>query len=1043
VSAAPAGVRTNESGRSACGIEGVKSNANRRPCRWCAGKNLGVLRLTITRLGLAVLAGVAGAGGPAARAQSAAHGVAAANLAVVQHDISNNTASVTVTATLAVNEFAVRDGSNRGDYNVQIGPGFSDDVAGGVLLTSVAQNGRDNAETNYPGLNYCTSAADYSRSGANAGAFYIPTFTAPAGDEYNVNVSAAFFPYANWLCGYARNSGATNGGANDLFTGSPGLDLGTHFVDNGGGVSILNLTNLGVDARTHGVLLVTHGRNEDNYALSQVNSNNGTWTVFIKDNGTDAGSYEQDPVAFVFVPKTNTSVISGRFRGDGTRLIYSGVTPQFSVTNTGTGNWRLTIPGHSPASGVLIISAEGGLSQNQDNILSYQPDGDGWIIQSRDLPASPPGLQTPGAGLEPVAGFVFIPAAATAALIAPPDNAQGQPAFPTLQVGVTNAAPGNLTVKFYGRVGAANTAADFTIAALPDTQFYVSSLNGGVPGMFYAQAEWIVTNRVPRNIAYVAQLGDITQNGDLIGGNANTTEWRNATNAMYRLENPARTLLAEGIPYGVAVGNHDQEPIGTADGTATFYNQYFGVPHFTGRSYYAGHYGANNDNHFDFFSAGGMEFVVLYFEYDEDATPDVLAWGNEVLRTNAHRRGLVVTHNLGNTQTPVNFSAQGAAIYDALKTNANLFLMLAGHVTGEGSRVDTYNGNLVRTFVSDYQGWTNGGNGYLRIMEFSPSNNLVVVQTYSPWTGEYQTGEDSEFFFSYNMQQPMGTNAAPFNLIGTVSNVPPGDIASLVWPGLESNTAYEWYVSITDALNNMATGPMWRFVTAPNLAPVATNQLLTVAADAPTVVALTAYDFNGDDLTFETNTLPQRGVMLDFNPADGTLTYLPAHGFRGLDRFTWRASDGALFSAFVTMNLNVVAPPDTNANGLPDAWEAAYGITNPDADDDGDGLNNRAEFTANTNPTNAASTLQIISVTRAANGHVTLVWSSVGGTRYRVQFRDGDPNGNFTDIVRPANVEMDPSPSDAAGTQSFVDDFTLTGGAPADQARHYRINVVQ
>ena len=191
---------------------------------------------------LAILTGLVGAG---LRSAQADNGVAAANLSVVQYDVENTTNSVTVTATLSLNDFRVRDGSNRGDYNVQIGPGSNDDVDTGVLLTSVAENGRDNLETSYPGTNYCTSAIAYSRSGANAGAYFIPVFNAPAGAEYNINVSAAFFPYTKWLGGYARNSGDTNGGANDLFTGSPGLALGTHFVDNGGGVSTVNLTEPG------------------------------------------------------------------------------------------------------------------------------------------------------------------------------------------------------------------------------------------------------------------------------------------------------------------------------------------------------------------------------------------------------------------------------------------------------------------------------------------------------------------------------------------------------------------------------------------------------------------------------------------------------------------------------------------------------------------------------------------------------------------------------------------------------------------------------
>ena len=57
------------------------------------------------------------------------------------------------------------------------------------------------------------------------------------------------------------------------------------------------------------------------------------------------------------------------------------------------------------------------------------------------------------------------------------------------------------------------------------------------------------------------------------------------------------------------------------------------------------------------------------------------------------------------------------------------------------------------------------------------------------------------------------------------------------------------------------------------------------------------------------------------------------------------------------------------------------------------------------------------------------------------------PNGNFTgtftDLVRPLNVEMPAIPYGTTSTQSFLDDFTQTGGAPVNKARYYRIKIVQ
>src|SRR5205814_7312908 len=76
--------------------------------------------------------------------RAASHGISAGLLNVIQNDTSNTTESVTVTVPVSINGFFIRDGSNRGDYNVQVGAGFSDDVDSGVMMSCVAQNGRDN-----------------------------------------------------------------------------------------------------------------------------------------------------------------------------------------------------------------------------------------------------------------------------------------------------------------------------------------------------------------------------------------------------------------------------------------------------------------------------------------------------------------------------------------------------------------------------------------------------------------------------------------------------------------------------------------------------------------------------------------------------------------------------------------------------------------------------------------------------------------------------------------------------------------------------------
>jgi hypothetical protein len=66
----------------------------------------------------------------------------------------------------------------------------------------------------------------------------------------------------------------------------------------------------------------------------------------------------------------------------------------------------------------------------------------------------------------------------------------------------------------------------------------------------------------------------------------------------------------------------------------------------------------------------------------------------------------------------------------------------------------------------------------------------------------------------------------------------------------------------------------------------------------------------------------------------------------------------------------------------------------------------------------------------------------VGGLRYRVSYRDGDPSGVFTDLVQTPVEEINLATEGAAATQSFTDNFTLTGGAPVSSTRYFRVRVV-
>ncbi|MCH5599183.1 metallophosphoesterase [Niabella ginsengisoli] len=115
-----------------------------------------------------------------------------------------------------------------------------------------------------------------------------------------------------------------------------------------------------------------------------------------------------------------------------------------------------------------------------------------------------------------------------------------------------------------------------SIAVLPDTQYYTALRHGGSMQMFQNQIDWILKNYKKEKIAYIIHLGDITDH------NA-PSEWERAKSTMYRLD-------ATGVPYGLAVGNHDQSPNGTPSlgSDTTQYTKHFGKTHFGNRPWYGG-----------------------------------------------------------------------------------------------------------------------------------------------------------------------------------------------------------------------------------------------------------------------------------------------------------------------------------------------------------------------------------------------------------------------------------------------------------------------
>lgn len=288
--------------------------------------------------------------------------------------------------------------SNRGDYALAFPSGITP-LADGIVIPSVSQTTRTqvppsggSAVTDYP------TACIFD----DAGTYYVGTHGRTINAEFNTNFAASFFRFDEWLCGYAENN-AGNGTNADALAASPGITLGTEFSQSGPGQFTVDLTAFGAN-RDDGILLTTASRNDDNITTVSPQPD-GTFDIYVRDNGvTSPTSYENDPISFVYIPfdAANRSplVAAARIEGDGdthrgTRNLDG--EDNFTINKTGNNTYDLRIPGHTPQTGVLLVSAQGGTLQIRDNYVSYTPSGDKWTITSHSAPGTTdPSLSSAG-----------------------------------------------------------------------------------------------------------------------------------------------------------------------------------------------------------------------------------------------------------------------------------------------------------------------------------------------------------------------------------------------------------------------------------------------------------------------------------------------------------------------------------------------------------------------------------------------------------------------------------------------------------------------
>jgi hypothetical protein len=285
-----------------------------------------------------------------------------------------------------------------------------------------------------------------------------------------------------------------------------------------------------------------------------------------------------------------------------------------------------------------------------------------------------------------------------------------------------------MTAGAWAGLANADVTTPFSIAVLPDTQYYAAEINGGTAQMFYTQTQWVADNRVSRNIAFLAGVGDIVDTESAL------TQWAIATAAYGTIDN----IQAGAFPYSAPMGNHDVLP---GNNNAKLY---FGDSRYAGRSWYGGS-SPDGLNFYQRFTGGGQQFLSIGINYQADAA--ARNWVKGILAANPNTPTIISTHDYLNADANGTRSAYGQILWDdVIKTNNQIFMVLAGHNPGVSQHLATNNfGHTVHEIMVDYQAQAQGGAGFMRLMEFLPATNLVHSTSFAPISGGTKTDATNEF----------------------------------------------------------------------------------------------------------------------------------------------------------------------------------------------------------------------------------------------------------------------------------------------------------
>lgn len=268
---------------------------------------------------------------------------------------------------------------------------------------------------------------------------------------------------------------------------------------------------------------------------------------------------------------------------------------------------------------------------------------------------------------------------------------------------------------------------DFSLVFMTDLHLLLSTFDDH----FLTVMKWIVKMQDQLNIAIVLDGGDTDRD----------------TNAEWDAKAAAFAVLdAAGIPYLVAIGNHDTSAMLNTAG-------HFPPARYTGQAWWSGGFydAAKSDNAYLVLTIGGTDYLFLNLDTRTLASPGaaVEAWANGVLTANAGMDAFMVTHYFID---PSGTQVIADLWNNILKLHDNPVLTINGHdPTDDADHTShvTSGGRTVNELMSDWQFYDDFGSGFVQVLEVYLTSNQVKVYSYSPIRDKFLTSAANQYTLTY------------------------------------------------------------------------------------------------------------------------------------------------------------------------------------------------------------------------------------------------------------------------------------------------------